>query len=52
MAKEDADEKAIDAMKPVMRIVNHIDGIKYIGTKTGMLSSLKNYYGHLKDKIL
>lgn len=33
-----------------MRIVNHIDGIKTITTKTGILNSLRNYYNKLKDK--
>lgn len=33
-----------------MRIVNHIDGIKTITTKTGILNSLRNYYIKLRDK--
>lgn len=33
-----------------MRIVNHIDGIKTITTKTGILNSLRIYYNKLRDK--
>ena len=50
LAKEDP--AVVAQIKPVLRIVNHIDSFKSITTKTGIIGSLRNYYGHLKDKIL
>ena len=38
-------------IRPVLRVVNHIDNFKSITTKTGIITSLRNYYGRLKDKI-
>jgi hypothetical protein len=36
-------------MKPVLRVVNHIDGFKTLSKKTNILQTLKNYYTNLKD---
>ena len=37
---------------PILRVVNHIDNFKMITMKTTILNSLRNYYGHLKDKVV
>ena len=36
-------------MKPVLRVVNHIDGFPGLTKKTNILITLKNYYTNLKD---
>ena len=35
--------------KPVLRVVNHVDGFRTLTTKTRILQTLKNYYANLKD---
>jgi hypothetical protein len=37
---------------PILRVVNHIDNFKMITMKTTILNTLRNYYGHLKDKVV
>ena len=41
----------VDQGKAILRIVNHMDNFKTLTMKTSIISTLKNYYGHLKDKI-
>jgi hypothetical protein len=37
---------------PILRVVNHIDNFKMITMKTTILGTLRNYYGHLREKVV
>ena len=34
----------------MLRIVNHIENMRYLTTKTGLIRSLKRYYKKLQDR--
>ena len=35
-------------MKPILRVVNHIDGFNILTKKTNILKTLKEFYENLK----